>query len=147
MMIRTLGNKKLFRVIFWGWLVMIITVSLMPGLPTPSLDKEGLNLRLDHPFHFLVFFFLPVFFFLWRSDGLFRVEARVFYWAILAGMLFAFLDEYPQKFIPGRAFKLKDIFYNCLGIITGIIFSYFYLLKVLHKKKLTTEIPEHGKKS
>ncbi|MBK8884590.1 MAG: VanZ family protein [Bacteroidales bacterium] len=50
-----------------------------------------------------------------------QVKLRIFL-ITSALILFAILDEYHQKFIPGRAFNLKDIYSDIFGIIAALVF-------------------------
>jgi VanZ family protein len=40
---------------------------------------------------------------------------------ILGGILFAFISEFPQKFLPYRTFNVVDFICNSAGIVIGFI--------------------------
>lgn len=41
--------------------------------------------------------------------------------SLIIGVIYSISDEIHQYFIPGRACKLKDIYIDSLGILTGIV--------------------------
>jgi hypothetical protein len=55
------------------------------------------------------------------------------FFAIVTGILYAFLDEFHQKFVPGRTSSLKDVFIDSIGVITGV--TIFNVLKIIMNKR------------
>ncbi|MDX2444862.1 MAG: hypothetical protein QNK30_13780, partial [Bacteroidales bacterium] len=47
----------------------------------------------------------------------------------IAGILLGTADELHQLLIPSRRFNPVDLTYNCLGIISGVVFSNWYLTR------------------
>ncbi|RKX65401.1 MAG: hypothetical protein DRP41_03210, partial [Thermodesulfobacteriota bacterium] len=43
------------------------------------------------------------------------------WWAAGISIIYGFLDEFHQLFIPGRYASFGDIIFNILGILLGII--------------------------
>jgi len=43
------------------------------------------------------------------------------WWAAGISIIYGFLDEFHQLFIPGRYASFGDIIFNILGIIVGIM--------------------------
>ncbi len=103
-------KNKIFSVYLIGVIILII----MPL----NVKKEIINsiyifnLRLDYIFHVLIF---SLWMFVKKSE-----KYNPLFWIII-GLIFAFLAEGIQFFIPYRNFSEKDLIANCLGIV----FSYF----------------------
>jgi VanZ family protein len=48
-------------------------------------------------------------------------------------IIFAILDEFHQKLIPGRTFNVKDILSNVLGILAVLIFCAVVFRQIVDK--------------
>jgi VanZ family protein len=53
----------------------------------------------------------------------FKITYKKYILLILSLILFAVLDEYHQKLIPGRSFNIKDILSNVTGILAVTAFT------------------------
>ena len=120
-------NKKLFRTLFWIWLIVIVTVSSIPDIPTTEVTVDNTRWRLDYFFHFCEYGFLSLLLLLWRSNNEFRIPWAPFLWIMLTGVLFGIGDELHQHFIPGRTVNLNDMLSNAAGWITGLLFTRFII--------------------
>jgi len=60
--------------------------------------------------------------FLRYSDNNFRLTLKKYSLFTIALILFAILDEFHQKLIPGRSFNVKDILSNITGVIAALVF-------------------------
>lgn len=49
--------------------------------------------------------------------------------ALFIGTLYAISDELHQYFVPGRSCELRDVLIDTLGLIIGILVSYFIMKK------------------
>lgn len=49
------------------------------------------------------------------------VPRRKYFNCIIFGIVYAFLDEMHQVFVPGRAFEYKDIFIDLIGFFIGVV--------------------------
>lgn len=59
---------------------------------------------------------------------------------LLFSILYAFLDEWHQTSVPGRAFELADVGVDTLGAALGVAFAFLaYLLFVRIKRKKENE--------
>lgn len=110
------------RYFFIAWMIIIITVSSIPRLPTLKIETERGIIRLDYLIHFCEYGSLAFLALLTYADSHFRISLKK-YLTITAGLiLFSLFDEFHQKLIPGRAFNVKDIYSNITGIIAALIF-------------------------
>lgn len=101
--------------------IIILIVTLTPG------NGKILGNYLDKVGHFMVFFFLSInlCYKYQKNEALIGV--------LFGGILFGFLTEFLQQFIPGRNMDIYDAVADTLGIIFGFYFyrSYKNLLDKL----------------
>lgn len=110
------------KYIFIAWMIIIMTVSSIPKLPTLKIETEKGIIRLDYLIHFCEYGSLAFLAFLTYADNRFMMSLKR-YFAITAGLtLFAVLEEFHQKLIPGRTYNVKDIYSNISGIIAALVF-------------------------
>jgi VanZ family protein len=64
----------------------------------------------------------------------FRMSYKKFILITSGLILFAIIDEYHQKFIPGRAFNLKDIYSNIGGILGALVFCMIVFRVIVNQK-------------
>ena len=98
------------------WLLTIITVSSLPNIPTLKIHTAKAEFRLDYIMHFCEYGFLTFLTMLSFAGSEFNIKFLKAMLIALGLILFAVMDEYHQKFIPGRSFNLKDILSNLSGI-------------------------------
>lgn len=120
----------IFKYLFWIWLILIITISSIPDLPSPILITEDTTFRLDYWIHGIEYFFLVTFFLLWKGSKKARIGYLFALTTLIGGLLIASVDEYHQLWIPGRTFNPMDMYANYAGLLTGIIFSLLILGKL-----------------
>ncbi len=126
-------QKKLFKVLFWVWGVIILILSSLPNIPTQQVNIWDEPFRLDYIEHFGVFAILGGFFVVWKMKpiGCFSVKEHIR--PIIAILVFAALDEIHQIWIPGRAFNPLDLIYNLAGLLAAYSLGPMFL-KWLFKK-------------
>jgi VanZ family protein len=112
------------------WVMTIIIVSSIPSIPVLKIHTSGAEIRLDYLFHFLEYGALALFSFLTFTGNDFIMRFQKAFLITFSLIVFAILDEYHQKLIPGRSFNLKDILSNTAGIIAGLIFCYLIFRKI-----------------
>jgi VanZ family protein len=105
-----------------AWLLAIISVSSVRDVPTLKIHTSDSEFRLDYLIHFCEYGILAFLTFLTYAETDYKRNNRKFAIATALLILFAILDEYHQKFIPGRAFNVKDIMSNIAGILAALIF-------------------------
>jgi VanZ family protein len=99
-------------------------MSSIPQIPVPKIKAFNLKVRLDYFVHFIEYFILSIFFILWRLDKKSIFKLKTFLLYIVIGLSIAFLDEFHQIFIPGRAFNIIDFMLNGSGFIIGTFVMY-----------------------
>lgn len=126
-MIKNDQNKLIFAFLFWGWLVFIIFVSLIPGIPDTTVKvKSGLEIRTDFFIHVAAYFILALLFYYWYIFSNWAKKNFIIGGFLLIGLLFAYLSEIAQMYIPGRSFNIYDFISNGSGIITGTFIPRFF---------------------
>jgi len=105
-----------------AWMLTIISVSSIPSIPTLKIHTAKSEIRLDYLIHFCEYGLLAGMAFLAFVSSEFKMTNKRFLLITSFLILFAILDEYHQKFIPGRAFNLKDIYSNIAGILAALVF-------------------------
>jgi VanZ family protein len=108
--------KKLssFKFIALIYAALIFAVSSIPKLTPPYL---GFTFE-DKVYHFLeysVFSFLLFLAFFKAQKDFFK--KNLFLLSSLIGIIYAYSDEFHQRFVPGRTYDLYDFLADCLGII------------------------------
>jgi VanZ family protein len=111
------------RYLFIAWIMTIFIISSTPSIPTLKLHTAKTEIRLDYLIHFCEYGILALMAFLSFAGKEFKISYRKFILITLFLISFAILDEFHQKLIPGRAFNVKDILSNLLGILAVLIFS------------------------
>ena len=114
-------TSRYYRNFFWSWLALILMVSSLPNLNTPSVRMGGLEFRLDHFFHWLQYMTLAFLMVSWQYRKNPASSRKVFFYTLIIGILLAVGDEYHQLLIPGRSFTYADMLSNALGVITGVL--------------------------
>lgn len=122
------------RYLFVFWMLTIIIVSSVPSIPTLKIHTAKSEIRLDYLIHFCEYGLLAGIAYLTFVKSEFRLSYQKFFMITSALILFAILDEYHQKFIPGRAFNLKDIYSNISGILAALIFCIVVFRLIANQK-------------
>jgi VanZ family protein len=112
--------NKMFAWFFWIWLVILITISSLPNIPTQHAAIGGDIYRLDYLFHFGAYGLLTMFLHLWKFKKYEGRKTQMLFMAIFL-ILFATGDEFHQLIIPGRTFNFVDLYCNIGGIIAGTL--------------------------
>lgn len=115
--------KPFARYLLAVWFIIIIIVSSAPSVPLLKIHTAKADIRLDYLFHFGEYGILAFLAFLSFTDREFTINYKKFILITLGLILFAVLDEFHQKFIPGRSYNIKDILSNISGIVAILVFS------------------------
>lgn len=105
-----------------AWAITIFTVSSVPSLPTLKIETGRSVIRLDYFIHFCEYAILATLAYMAFSGRKFDATAKRYIYVTAGLVLFAVIDEFHQKLIPGRTFNVKDMASNVAGIIAGLIF-------------------------
>jgi VanZ family protein len=129
-------NRKFYRISVGVWVFFIFLVSSIPYLPNPKIQAKDLfELRLDYVFHFGVYFILGFLVIPARITPQLKFSPTQLFLILILGSAFGSIDEIHQIIIPGRRYNPVDLFYNVIGFITGVFFTYFYFVRFLMLKK------------
>jgi VanZ family protein len=109
--------------LFIVWILTITIVSSIPNIPTLKIHTARAEIRLDYLMHFCEYGFLTFLAYLSFAGNEFSINYRKFLLIAVSLILFAILDEFHQKLIPGRSFNLKDILSNITGIVAVTVFT------------------------
>jgi VanZ family protein len=116
-----------------AWLLTIIIVSSIPNIPTLKIHTSRAEIRIDYLFHFIEYGFLALMAFLTFAPDDFKLKSKNYLIIAIGLILFAILDEYHQKLIPGRSFNVKDILSNITGIVAAAIFCVLIFRNIADK--------------
>lgn len=109
------------RILLAIWVILIITLALLPELPVPRIGGKPIPIRLDYPVHFLehtLLAFLAII-----SFVKYRTEQSTIIITLVSLILFAIFAEMLQIFIPFRSFELQDLGLNIAGITIGTVIA------------------------
>ena len=111
------------RYLLIAWLLTIIILSSIPNIPTIKIHTAHNEFRLDYLIHFFEYGILTFITFLSFTGNEFRLS----YWKILiitiCLTMFAYLDEFHQKIIPGRTYNIMDFLSNESGVVVAVIIT------------------------
>ncbi len=133
-LIHLFSNKISFykksKFIFFSYIFALLVLSVIPFSKSKHIHLPMLKMefRADYLIHF--FLYLPF--------------ARLFHMAytkrlnikILSGILFAFITEFIQYYLPYRTFNINDLLANILGVFAGLVV--FILFLSFQKKRVKT---------
>jgi len=106
-------NRYLIFLPFILWIGIIFTISSVPSTDIPQELAPHIDKGV-HLFEYLVLFV----FYLYATQGKYKV------WGLLIIVFLSIIDEYHQRFIPGREASIFDILTDITGGGLG-----FWLLK------------------
>ncbi len=113
-----------------AWLVTILIVSSLPNIPTLRIHAFRGEIRLDYLIHICEYGLLATLTYLSVTSPSFRVRPGKFILITFYLVIFAFADEFHQKFIPGRFFSYSDLLSNLTGIALAGIITFFLFRKI-----------------
>lgn len=128
-----LKNKKLFAVLFWFWVALIIYFTLTPYNPKLKVEVNEQSFRLDYILHFLVYFGLAILYLLWKADNFFKLKTKYLVYFLITALIISGFSEYIQMYIPGRSFNPIDYYANAAGILAGVIAPKLFFIKKINQ--------------
>ena len=134
MMVQLYLKKVFWLGLFAAWTLFIIYMSVRPS-PGELLKKHIFEMRMDYILHFGAYFTLGALYVLWRGNRQFEIRGIELAIFSATAISFSVLIEYIQLLIPGRAFNIIDMVYNVLGVICGVGFTYFYIVRHFLRKR------------
>ena len=129
---KSINIRRFTGVLFCIWILIIIILSVIPGIPDHDIKVKGFEIRMDYIEHFVVFAVLAVLLKFSRSNSIKNKK----HWLniglnIIFGLSFSYLVEFVQIYIPGRTYNTVDFVYNMGGFIL-----IYLLLFIFQKKKV-----------
>ncbi len=115
-------NKYLIGALAWALLILVLT--LTPGKSVPDIGLFDYD-KLGHAGIFLVQSYLLI-------TGLYKRAGRggkAFRYAVtgsLIAIIYGFLIEFMQSFIPDRGMELYDAVANIIGSFLGVALFYLH---------------------
>lgn len=100
------------------WIVMIFTLSSIPGL---SSDDVKLPTGFDKLVHFIEYAVFALLYYRGLSYGGVRIRWSIVIIVITSGIAVAALDEMYQSYIPRRDSSLYDLVMDSAGVVTGTL--------------------------
>jgi VanZ family protein len=92
------------------------------------------EIRLDYLMHYTEYGILTFVTFLSFTGNEFRMSFRKLILIAVCLTVFAYLDEFHQKIIPGRTYNIIDFLSNASGIVVIIILT-LLIFKTIRTKK------------
>ena len=114
-----------------AWAVIILTISSIPSIPTLKVHAGELSFRLDYLIHIAEYGILSCFAYSTFAEKESQTVLVRYLLITIFLVIFAYADEFHQKYIPGRSYNLYDFISNFTGIITALL---CYLIKRRRKK-------------
>ena len=127
--------KPFAKYVLIAWLLIIIIISSIPNIPTLKIHTARAEIRLDYLLHFCEYGVLTFMAYLSFAGNEFRINYRKFIMIAVSLILFAVLDEFHQKLIPGRSFNINDILSNITGILAFTVLIMVLFRLIINKLK------------
>lgn len=108
-------NRQRFIQLFIIWYVLIWVVSSIPSKALINIDK----LSMDKLAHFFVYLVLGILYNRVMQTSKVKRKHRIPGYVLL--LISASLEEYHQKWIPGRSVSVYDLAANSLGLFTALL--------------------------
>lgn len=103
------------------WCGIIFALSNTPDLNS-GLKYDFILRKIGHSIEFLILFFLV-------AKAMFasgyNLGIKVYLFSLTYIFLYAVLDEFHQKFIPGRYGVFTDVIIDCSGVMSFILLKFF----------------------
>jgi len=117
-------KKSFFLVLAILWMAIIWLLSSIPNPGLPSANIIGID-KLAHSGEYFIWGMLVNQYLRYLKYG------KWGYWLVFLIMLLcAALDEYHQKYIPGRSVSIYDFVANALGLLSAL-YSGLHIVKKL----------------
>ncbi len=125
-----------FKTFVWviAEILIIFIIMSLPGNKLPAENSFTYAFKVDKIVHIVLFFILSYTLLLYfnKSDKKYLKNKRIQIIAIISCIVYGILLEFYQKlFVPSRSFDTADILADAIGAIFGLIFFYFYAIKIL----------------
>jgi hypothetical protein len=123
------------RYLLIAWILTIIILSSIPNIPTLKIRTAHNEFRLDYLIHLSEYAILTFITFLSFAGPEFSIRYRKILLITVCLTLFAYLDEFHQKIIPGRSYNIMDFLSNESGVVVAGIVT-LLIFRIIKRKKL-----------
>lgn len=113
--------KKIYLILCWGFFILLLSIYPLPGGVSSELSFPWTD-KAVHFFLYLVLSYLIVYLFLRRKN-----YKKILIIAIGVSVLYAFLMEVAQIYIPSRSYSSFDLLVGGVGSVVALL-VYIYLL-------------------
>jgi VanZ family protein len=117
------------------WALAILIVSSTPDIPTLKIHTAKSEFRLDYLIHTIEYGVLTFLTFLTFAGGDFLKGIKRKQLITVCLIVFAFADEFHQKFVPGRTYNLIDFLSNVIGIALAVAVALILFQQIRKHKK------------
>ncbi len=124
MLRQTIQKLFSFKLIALLYAALIVVISSLPKITPPPLGFRFED-KVYHFAEYSIFSFLLFLAFFKAKTDFFR--RNVFIFSSLIGIIFAYSDEFHQRFVPGRFYDLYDFLADCLGVVLIQAVLWIYL--------------------
>jgi VanZ family protein len=100
------------------WMALIFAVSSIPRL---SGEQFGMPRWSDKVAHFIEYAILAFLFYRGEGGGRWRLGVPAWLLVIVAGIAIGGVDEFHQRFVPGRDSNIIDLAADAAGVVTGTL--------------------------
>ena len=110
------NKKPIYILQLASILIIVLSILTISFYKFDILDSYSLR-EYDNYIHFIMYFLLgSISFISFKFKHFIRYSIVFLFCSFLA-----FLTEYFQPYFPGRAYDLKDLYWNFIGLLLGII--------------------------
>lgn len=124
----------LLKNLFWTYTVILLLLAVLPINSSGNVINHTfvVSIRLDYLLHCAVYIPWVVLLGLTTKKSFTKDTGTILFYLLLA-LVFAFLNEGVQYYLPYRAFNINDLIANFMGVLLGHIIFYFrnFFLKVI----------------
>jgi VanZ family protein len=124
-------NTRFLKVLFYFFSIIVILLSVNPF--NKKLIENASGFRIDYLEHFLIVFIWALLFIITRLPDVKNYKTHIY--LITTGILFSFIIEAIQYFIPTRSLNLIDFIMNLAGFFAGYIFGFIFIKIFVYYKR------------
>ena len=123
-------TNKIYKFLFYFWLILIWIVSSIPDIGSPNDTLAG----FDKYAHFGQYLILAVLYLLMKYSQNSKVKVEQYFFI---SIILTFLEEGHQLWIRGRDFSLLDFACNWAGVTTAFL---IYAAIIYHRSRQKTKL-------
>ena len=133
-MLKWYHRKYFWFILFVFWTLLLVFVSVYPDSKKIVIEGKS-DFRWDYLEHFVAYSVFGGLYIVWRANADFTIRNIELAFLFSITCVFSMLTEYVQLLIPGRSFNVIDMLYNVVGVLIGILVTYFLIIRYYLRKK------------